>query len=73
MNSLSDSRLSHEPATRQGRLELARQAYKDFYAQCFWSYRKDAEITEESIPFVVRGLREQGGRAGYRVAAKLCQ
>jgi hypothetical protein len=57
---------------RQRRLELARQAFKDFHALCFWSYREDAEITEEKIPFVIRGLREHGGLAGYRKAAELC-
>ncbi len=58
---------------RQRRLELARKAFKDFYAQCFWSYRPDAEITEDKIPFVIRGLREHGGLAGYQVAADLCR
>ena len=58
---------------RERRLALARQAFKDFYAQCFWSYREDLEITEEKIPLVVQGLREQGGHAGYRVAAELCR
>ena len=62
-----------EAEARQRRLELARKAFKDFYAQCFWSYREDAEITEEKIPFVIRGLREHGGLAGYRVAAELCR
>ncbi len=57
---------------RQHRLELARKAFREFYAQCFWSYREDAEITEDQIPFVIRGLREHGGLAGYRVAAELC-
>jgi hypothetical protein len=61
------------PEGRQRRLELARQALKDFYALCFWSYREDAEITEEKIPFVIRGLREHGGLAGYRTAAELCR
>jgi hypothetical protein len=60
-----------EAEARQRRLELARQAFQEFYAQCFWSYRPDAEITEEKIPFVIRGLREHGGLAGYRVAAEL--
>jgi hypothetical protein len=62
-----------EPALRTGetadgrrRLDLARAAYKEFYAQCFWSYREDAEITEDKIPFVIRGLREHGGLAGYK-------
>jgi len=58
---------------RERRLELARKAFKDFYAQCFWSYREDIEITEEKIPFVIQGLREYGGLAGYRVAAELCR
>jgi hypothetical protein len=40
--------------------------------QCFWSYREDAEITEDKIPFVIRGLREHGGLAGYEIAAELC-
>jgi hypothetical protein len=29
------------------------------------------EITEDKIPFVVRGLREHGGLAGYQRAAEL--
>jgi hypothetical protein len=61
------------PEQSQCRLELARHAFKEFYAQCFWSYCEDAEITEEKIPFVIRGLREHGGLAGYRTAAKLCR
>jgi hypothetical protein len=57
---------------RQRRLDLARKAFREFYAQCFWSYREDAEITEDKIAFVIRGLREHGGLAGYKVAAELC-
>ena len=67
------SQVASEVEARQRRVELARKAFKDFHAQCFWSYRKDAEITEEKIPFVIRGLREHGGLAGYQVAAKLCR
>jgi hypothetical protein len=58
-----------DAAVRQRRLELARKAFREFYAQCFWSYREDAEITEDKIAFVIRGLREHGGLAGYQVAA----
>ncbi len=58
---------------RQRRVGLAQQAYRDFFAQCFWSYCEDAEITEEKIPFVISGLRENGGHAGYRIAARLCR
>jgi hypothetical protein len=63
-----------KPASeREHRVELARKAFKDFYARCFWSYREDLEITEEFIPFVIRGLRQHGGMAGYRVAIELCR
>jgi len=58
---------------RERRLERARQAFKEFYVQCFWSYREDLEITEEKIPFVISRLRQHGGHAGYRVAAELCR
>jgi hypothetical protein len=62
-----------EQAERQRRLELARKAFKEFYAQCFWSSRNDFEITEERIPLVIRGLRHYGGHRGYRIAAELCR
>jgi hypothetical protein len=73
MNEMLQKRPDAVAADRERRLELARQAFKDFYAQCFWSYRPDAEITEEKIGFVIHGLREHGGLAGYRVAAELCR
>jgi hypothetical protein len=63
----------HDTTVRQRRLNLARKAFQEFYAQCFWSYRQDAEITEDKIAFVIRGLREHGGLAGYRIAAELCR
>lgn len=62
-----------EEAKRARRLELARQAFKEFSAQCFWSWREDAEITEEAIPLIIKGLRLHGGHRGYRIAARLCQ
>ena len=72
MNETEHSLPASDTAARQRRFELARKAFKEFYAQCFWSYREDAEITEDKIPFVIRGLREHGGLAGYQIAAELC-
>jgi hypothetical protein len=62
-----------DTVVRQRRLDLAKTAFREFYAQCFWSYREDTEITEAKIAFVIRGLREHGGLAGYRIAAELCR
>ncbi len=72
-NAASSTSAPKAPSGGEGRLELARRAYREFHASCFWSYREDAEITEEKIPWVVRQLREHGGLRGYRVAAMLCQ
>jgi hypothetical protein len=58
---------------RQRRVELARQAFREFSAQCFWSYDPDLVVTEQHIPFIIRELRHNGGHKGYRVAAELCR
>ena len=58
---------------RARRLALAQQAFRDFYTQCFWSYRRDFEVTEDAIPFIIRELRTNGGHAGYRIVAELCR
>lgn len=55
------------------RLELARRAFREFYVQCFWSWQEDPEITEETIPLIVRALRIHGGARGYEIAAELCR
>lgn len=55
------------------RLELARQAFKNFDVQCFWSWNPNAEITEETIPRIAKQLRLHGGRRGYLIAAELCR
>ena len=57
----------------QRRLTLARKAFKEFYAQCFWSYREDAEITEADIPWIIRELRHYGGARGYQAVAEICR
>lgn len=53
------------------RLQLARELFRRFHAQCFWHSPRDLEITEDLIPFVVSGLRANGGRPGFLLAGKL--
>ncbi len=73
MNETGQAQPASDIAARQRRLELARKAFKEFSAQCFWSASADWEITEEDIPLVIRGLRRHGGQKGYRLAAELCR
>jgi len=58
---------------RQRRVELARRAFREFYAQCFWWAPAGLEVTEADIPFIIRGLRLHGGHKGYRIVTELCR
>ncbi len=60
-----------QPEPTNAAVVLAAQAFRRFYASCFWSADPQLLITAESVPFVVRGLRENGGHAGYRAAAEI--
>jgi len=54
------------------RLQLARQAFADYYARCFWYMRRDLEIGVGDISEIARGLRLHGGQQGFILAARLC-
>lgn len=53
------------------RLELANQLYREYHTRCFWHCPRDLDITEDLIPFVVKGLRAHGGHRGFLLASKL--
>ena len=59
------------PSAGDERLELANQLYREFHTRCFWHSPRDLRVTEDLIPFVVKGLRAYGGRRGFILAAKL--
>jgi hypothetical protein len=59
------------PRDRLERLELARALSRRFHAQCFWHSPRDLEISEDLIPFVVKGLRAHGGHLGFTLAGRL--
>ena len=69
----SRRRLSQEDARNMVRVREARKAFRTFHAQCFWFMREDVEVALSDIPEIVRGLRLNGGRQGFLLAAKLCQ
>ena len=57
----------------EDRLRAARAAFREFHAQCFWYLRADLEITLAEVPMIADGLRKNGGRAGFLLAAELCR
>ena len=58
-------------AARAERLARARRAFREHFAGCFWSSDPAMEITEEDIPFVIAGLRKNGGHKEWREAQAL--
>lgn len=69
----SRRRLSSADARDMVRVREARRAFRKFHAQCFWYLRKDLDVSLDDIPEIVRGLRQNGGREGFLLAAKLCR
>ena len=65
--------LSPDQARDMVRVREARRAFRDYYAQCFWYMRQDMIATIDDVPEIVRGLRQNGGRQGYILAARLCR
>jgi hypothetical protein len=59
------------PRNLYERLELANQLYREYHTRCFWHSPHDLVITEELLPFVVKGLRTYGGRRGFMLAGML--
>ena len=59
------------PDNLQERLALANLLYREFQSRCFWHSPRELIVTEDLIPFVVKGLRAHGGHRGFQLAAKL--
>jgi len=71
--SKSRRHLSTADARDMVRVREARRAYHRFHAQCFWFMRRDMAVTLTDVPEIVRGLRQNGGRQGFILAARLCR
>ena len=63
--------LSSAQARNMVRIREARRAFREFHAQCFWYMRRDMTVTLDDLPEIIRGLRQNGGRRGFLVAARL--
>ena len=56
---------------KEQRVEIAQRLYREYRTTCFWHCKPDLVITESLIPFVVRGLRNNGGRRAFMASAAL--
>lgn len=55
------------------RVRDARRAFRRFYAQCFWSYRRDLSIGLSDVPWVAEQLKKHGNREAWHAGARLCR
>jgi hypothetical protein len=62
--------LSSSHARTMVAVRLARQAFRDYRAQCFWAYR-DADVTAKDVPWVVTQLRRNGNLRAWKKAARI--
>ncbi len=53
--------------------KLALEAFRKYQTACFWFIKDDFLVTEETLNLVVKGLRSDGDRQAFLIAAKLCQ
>lgn len=65
--------LDAETARNMVRVREARRAFRDFRAQCFWSFDPEYRITLSDVPWVAEQLMRQGGARGWAVGARLCR
>ncbi len=68
------SRRSLDPSTARDmvRVREARRAYRKFYTMCFWSYRRDLQITSADVSWVAAQLKKHGNPEAWRVGGRLC-
>lgn len=58
--------------TMKDKLHIAQDAFQKFHTICFWFMREDLIITEEDLPAIIKGLRENGTREAYQIVDRLC-
>jgi hypothetical protein len=64
--------LTPSEAKNMVRIREARHAFKNYYSRCFWYMPSDLVVAPSDIPEIARGLRTNGGREGFLLAARLC-
>jgi hypothetical protein len=55
------------------KLALAQQAFEKFHTRCFWFMREDLRVGEDDLEAIIHGLRVNGNREAFLIAAKLCR
>ncbi len=70
-DSFMDSKTNSDNTLAMVRVREARQAFSEFYADCFWYCRKDLVIGPGDVEWVAETLRKNGDMRAWRVAGRL--
>ena len=54
------------------RLSVAQEAFRTYYASCFWFMAPELVVTEALLPLIAEGLRHHGDRKAFQIAQTLC-
>jgi len=65
--------LSPTTAREMAMVREAKRAFKNYYAECFWSFDPDLIITKQDVKWVAEQLMKHGSRKCWEVGRKLCQ
>ena len=68
----SRRQLDPDTARRMVAVREARRAFRRYHTSCFWSYRRDLEISAGDVSWVAEQLMKHGDREAWRIARKLC-
>lgn len=68
----SRRKLSPQTAKMMVKIRIARNAYKKYYNQCFWSYDPNYKIGEKDIQWVAKQLMKNGDLKLWQLGTKLC-
>lgn len=73
INQVLDDYVKEKTQEKSRNVPMAQEIFRQFYAECFWHYAKDLEITEQNMHIVIDGLKKYGGRKGLQLAEELCR
>ena len=65
--------LDPDTARAMVRVRQARRMYRQFHAECFWSFDPDYRAGMSDVAWVAEQLRKHGGREAWEAARKLCR
>jgi hypothetical protein len=68
----SRRKLDSDTARDMVRIREARRAFKQFYANCFWSFDPKLKIESKDFTWVAKQLMKHGNREAWRKGEKLC-